>query len=184
VPVHIAGGEEQQGVRGPGRVPPKGRDAGDWIDMRPRRRKALRQVGYGQDRYEEAVQLQKQGDWATRTSRFRVSSRDEWYVGNSDDTGTYFVYEDSVLWGDRVSDDFDSDHETAGQHGDLVYSPGRRGNNFSGKRDVVVHQKQHLRESLKEGAGAIKDLSFKRFVTFYITNFPPQDTSFFLSKGV
>jgi len=46
-----------------------------------------------------------------------------------------------------------------------------------------VQHKQPLRVAGLEGEDAIGDASFKRFVTFYITNFPPQASTFFLQKG-
>lgn len=46
----------------------------------------------------------------------------------------------------------------------------------------VVQQKVQRACSM-EGNEAVMDSSFKRFVTFYITNFPPQASTFFLRKG-
>jgi hypothetical protein len=41
--------------RVPGRVPQRGGNDGEWIDVRPRRRKARRHEVLGQDRFQEDV---------------------------------------------------------------------------------------------------------------------------------
>jgi len=46
-PVRFTGSEEQWGGRDSSRVPQTGGNEGDWIDVRPRRRKALRQDHLG-----------------------------------------------------------------------------------------------------------------------------------------
>jgi len=40
----------------PGRVPQRGGNEGEWTDVRPWRRKALWQVFWGQDRFQEGKQ--------------------------------------------------------------------------------------------------------------------------------
>ena len=85
-------------------------DEGDWIDVRPRRRKALRQDGSGQDRFKEGDRSLQGDDCAFRNDRFRVSSREDWYVGNSD-LGADFYYGKPVHWGDYDSGDSEWDDD-------------------------------------------------------------------------
>jgi len=51
-----------------------------------------------------------------------------------------------------------------------------------GSAMVVLHR-QHARAAASDGEGAAFYASFKRFVTFYITNFPPLASTFLLRKG-
>ena len=46
---------------------------------------------------------------------------------------------------------------------------------------MVAVQKPHVHMELKTDVEV--DSSLKRFVTFYVTNFPPQASTFFLRKG-
>ncbi|AET02659.2 DUF4283 domain protein [Medicago truncatula] len=62
--------------RGPSRVPPKGGDGDDWLDARPRHRKAVRQAERGQVRLRESWRHRDWNDQAYQQHRIR-DSREE-----------------------------------------------------------------------------------------------------------
>jgi len=54
-------------------------DGGDWFDVRPRRRKALRQDGRGQDKRRESSRFGDRDGSRLRQSRVREASREDRY---------------------------------------------------------------------------------------------------------
>jgi hypothetical protein len=222
------------GDRVPGRVPQRGGDDGEWIDVRPRRRKARRQEALGQDRLHGGERLKNRDDYNQRQSRVRYASWEDRYFGECDTVSDYSD-RTTVLWGDcEIEDDefYLSDRrgkkdvahikvrrlgelcteKSAGavlcqqaakvcseecNYGDMYYSdssrrqvqvrnlPHRHVKKCYGKRLTAVNVKP-LRQVVKENdnSGAIAETSLKRYVTFYVTNFPPQASNFFLRKGV
>jgi hypothetical protein len=75
--------------RVPGRVPQRGGNEGDGIDVRPRRRKALRHDFQGQDRFQDSQRRQNWNDYKLRQDRFRYSSRGDYYDGDFDSDTVY-----------------------------------------------------------------------------------------------
>jgi hypothetical protein len=89
------------GDRVPGRVSQRGGDDGEWIDVRPRRRKARRQEALGQDRFHGGDRLRNRDDYKLRESRVRNATWDA-----SDYTGSDFSDRQAVRWGDcDIEDD-------------------------------------------------------------------------------
>jgi hypothetical protein len=78
-----------EGDRVLGRVKQIGRNEGDWIDVRSRRRKALRREVLGQDRFEVCDRLRQRNDFEIRHARFMYSSRDDRGAGDSDTCSDY-----------------------------------------------------------------------------------------------
>jgi len=83
-----------------GRVPQRGGEEGDWIDVRPRRRKALRQVHHGQDSFQEGKRHRKGGGSKLRHERVRYSCRGDCYDGDYD-SGSDFADSRMAWGGDR-----------------------------------------------------------------------------------
>jgi len=71
-------------------VPQRGGSEEQWIDVRPRKRKALRQVAQGQDRFqEEEDRLRVKDDLKLRQSRVRYASREDCYYRDFDTDADY-----------------------------------------------------------------------------------------------
>jgi len=84
-PACFAGSEEQWGDRVSCRVPQRSGIEGQWIDVRPRRRKALRQDYEGHDKFlEDEERLRVKEDFKFCQARVRYASRDERYYGDYD----------------------------------------------------------------------------------------------------
>ena len=81
-------------------MPQRGGEDGDWIDVRPRRRKALRQVLPGQDRVHEGKRLRNGDGFKLRHERVRYSSRGDCYDGDFD-TSSDFPDSRTDWWDDR-----------------------------------------------------------------------------------
>ena len=150
--------------------------------MRPRRRKALRQVSLGQDRFQAGDRHRQRDDYKLRRSRVRFAAHEDCYQGDYD-TGTDYTDRRKVQWADfDVDDESDYGTDASRQLGrnkrPLQHSDARASN-----RNVitpVLEQLQHA--TIDDSFGAENISPVKRFVTFYITNFPPQASTFFLRK--
>jgi len=172
-----------QGGKGSRQGATNGGDAGDWIDVSPRRRKALRQEGSGQDRYDRGDRNRQRDTYFNYQSRFTNDLWEDRYAGHYD-AGSEFSNDRPILWGDSDSVDDGADSDESREEGEWSPPARRQGTaRHTTKRAaaVVQHQKPHT--GSWDGKGTDKAPSFKRFVTFYITNFPPQASTVFLRKG-
>jgi hypothetical protein len=183
----LPAGRNNGGDWGPGRVPQRGGIDGNWIDVRPRRRKALRQDYQGQDRFQEDEErFRVKDDFKLRQSRVRYASRwERWDF----DTGSDFSDGRPLRWGDR-----DFDEETYDDYSDrsLRYNKREQKQSHAQRRTEQRDQKQSAQASVihqklsdvaPEGKSKAAESTLKRFVTLYITDFPPQATYFILRKG-
>jgi len=168
--------------------------------VRPRRRKALRQDLQGQDRLqEEEERLRVRKDFKLRQSRVRYDSREERYYGDFD-MGSEHTVRRPLRWGDYEfeeagSDEFSDQHHKRDRRDQKVTQNlvrraqqpcpvQRRQDDYDHqKRTVHTTVQQQKRDIAPVSKGEEPDTSLKRFVTFYITNFPPQASNFFLRKG-
>ena len=205
--------------------------------MRPRRRRARRQVIFGQDWVHEGQRLRNGEGLKLRHERVRYSSRGDCYDGDFD-TSSDFA-DSRTAWRDDRDGGFgiaaDGTRQSGGGRRGLVRFPLRPGSvmhatgprrqqqrehlcrkpgsgsvwtaaagperNNEGlhrrhqrehvgrqlgrgtdrKAEVRIHQLQQPRE--ENLAGSDVGSTLKRYVTFYITHFPPQASLFFLRKG-
>lgn len=148
--------------------------------MRPRRRKARRLEQHGQNGFEDCVRLRDRDGLAFRQSRFRYASREDQYDGDYD-TGSERKYGRNVDWDDQNSDYFDYGRDGNRKYGNTQASLRQTSSFREEERAAVVVHKQHPRMTEKDGEGSHCAASFKQFVTFYIINFPPQASIFFLA---
>jgi len=146
--------------------------------VRPRRRKALRQGGRGQDWKIEDKRASDRFEIGKRQYRFR-------------DSREGFVQSDVDYYQDRYSDRYWEDSEVERRR-------------FEARRRAWVHHRREERAARgimgtdrrdsgrgkghETAANIAKNDSatgpqFRRFVTFYFTNFPPQLSNFYLRKG-
>ena len=72
------------GDRVPCKVPQRGGNEGDWIDVRPRRRKALQQDFQGQNRDQDGQRLRDRDVFKVGQSRVRLAPREERYYKDFD----------------------------------------------------------------------------------------------------
>jgi len=133
-----------------------GGGGGDWIDVKPRRRKALRQENQGQDRFQEQERVQNRDDFKLRQSRVRFAPWDDRNYGDSDTCSEY--YGGRVMeWGDS---DFDEEYDR-GIGTDRSGPSLRLKTHRSEGRRVVATSDQNA------GARGLKiDSPVKRFVSF------------------
>ena len=160
----FAGGESQRGGREPSREPHTGRDGDDWHVVSRRRRKALGQDGSGWENRQGNWQSDDRFGYALRPARFRVAAvrhHDDWARTNGD----MEVYHDQRLSRARLArrrtvpvaaSNMDSDATGDGQELRSDQHPGSEHEGYS---------------------------PYKRFVTFYFINFPPQLSTFYIRKG-
>jgi len=207
-PVCFAGSEEPWGDRVSSRVPQRGGIEGQWTDVRPRRRKALRQERQSRDRFqEEEERLRVRKDFKLRQSRVRYDLREERYYGDFD-TGSEDTARRPLRWGDYKFDEAGSDERSDQHHvvarrdqkdARTLLRRAQQTGTVQRRKEVVMQQKREAadhqkrtvhtivpyqkRDTAPDSKGAETDTSLKRFVTFYITNFPPQASNFFLRKG-
>ena len=87
-----------------------------------------------------------------------------------------------MRWGDLEFDDEDWDEDDFQKPGSCNLTSRRQGEVQKARSAMVVHNRQPLCVAGSDGEGAPMYASFKRFVTFYITNFPPLASTFFLRK--
>jgi len=92
------------GDKVPGGVPQRGGNEGQWIDVRPRRRKVRRQDFQGQDRFQEEERLRDRDNYKLQQSMIRFASRDVHFYGDSD-TVSVISDERTMLWGDYDSEE-------------------------------------------------------------------------------
>lgn len=121
-------------------------------------------------------------DFKLRQSNVRYASRGERSYGDRE-TGSEFSDDRSRLWGDRVCD------QVAGGEG-TIWQKRQQGSLFQPRQVVKWNRNRNMKpvsfsERDQASARNFHDTvsSLKRFVTFYITNFPPQASTFFLRKG-
>lgn len=182
------------GDRVPSRVPQRGGIEGQWIDVRSRRRKARRQDYQGQDKIqEEEERLRVKEDFKFRQARVRYASREDRYYGDYD-TGSDSSIARSARWGDRESvqalkDDVSTRHQFYYQRDQRPQQVQQWRNQRTyparaqQKRVLDYAANQNVCDAETTEKEKDADSSLKRFVTFYITNFPPQASNFFLRKG-
>jgi len=136
-PVRFAGSEEHSGDRIPGRVPQRGGNDGEWIDVRPRQRKVRRQKALGQDRLHEGDRLRNKDDFKLPQSRVRHASWEDRYFGEYD-TGSDYFDRRTVQWGDREFEEdcgYDSDRS---QMKARLHFESRRPEAYSYERSAMV----------------------------------------------
>jgi hypothetical protein len=160
-------------------VPYMGGDGGNWIDVRPRRRKELRQDDRGQDRQREASRFDVRGDYGYRRSRFRYATREGRFSRNrSWDSSSW----ERPFTPRSRNPNMEVDVAVHRREGRVI-SRKRRPSQAWERRAVVAVPRMRSREPpavRKEGEA---DSSPKRFVTFYFTNFPMQAPNFILRQG-
>jgi len=123
--------------------------------VRHRRGKAHRQVGSGWDDQHRNRQHEERDYYGNRQSRFRVLT--DWY--------------DDDWYGSRrgavVHSDGRSSHEGLVRRRDVVDKVSQR------MRDIDVDAGKAACSLSDKGADQTAFSQYKRFVTFYFTNFPP-----------
>ena len=133
--------------------------------MRRRRGKAHGQVGSGWDDQQRNRQREERNFYGNRQYRFRVST--DWY--------------DDDWYGSRrgavVHLEGRSSHESLVRRQDVVDEVNQRRRNIDSDAGKVA------RGFSDKGADKTAFSQYKRFVTFYFTNFLPQLSNFFLQKG-
>jgi len=225
------------GERDSGRVPQRGGEDGDWIDVRPRRRKALRQVPLGQDKFQEGKRLRNGARLQLRHERVRYSSRGDCYDGDFDTSTVFFdsrpvwmddrdgVYEAALARNRRLGGVRSGTARRTRRSGSAMHAAGvqrqqqreplhrqpaseserteaagsdrimeglhrKQPRGYAGRNsrcgtdrtvDEATRQLQQPRE--EEYVGSVVGSTLKRYVTFYITHFPPQASIFILRKG-
>jgi len=158
--------------RGPSRVPLNRGDGDDWLDVRPTRRKVMRQDVRGRNWKREDRRYNNWEEAGDRQSRF-VDSR----KGPSEREGDYHL--------DRFSDRCVGEPEEERRRLQVR----RRAESQRREEDGDVRgTKAHIRRSKVTAITTTNNAStigplFHRFVTFYFTNFPPHLSNFFLRKG-
>jgi hypothetical protein len=160
-------------------VPPKGGDGEDWLDVRPRRRKARRQGDRGQDWKLEANRFRDWDEEGDRQSRFKDSR-----LGYYESEAGYHQ--------DRFSDRYGGESEDEWVRGNV-----RKRAGFSRQWSSVHVRGRNKEKRQADDGGGRTDAKLinaknkapangpqlRRFVTFYFTNFPPQLSNFYLRKG-
>ena len=162
-------------------MPQTGWDGDDWQDVRPRRGRVLRQDDHGHDRQQGIKRHGGSTGNGLRQSRFTVFTRSR--------TGT------NGRGITRVSDGSGNGkgilrwryasrrpHRSVMAENAVVVPTGKLLTNHRcmGNVAVVSTGKPQIRGARDE---TVADSSFKRFVTFYFTNFPAQLSNFYLRKG-
>lgn len=155
-----------------------GRAGGNWIDVKPRRRKALRQEDRGLDRQREALWSDGRYGFGFRRSRFRFAVRDGGFLRERSwdsspvekacyTRSRHPSREDGVAFRRRVGRRLSRPRNLK----EVVASRAVAAGFFERTREVVCERKD----------GAVSPLN--RFVTFYFTNFPMLAPNFILRKG-
>lgn len=162
----------------------------DWFDVSPRRRKPLRQVDRSQDRQRENNWRRDWDDFDNGQSRFRDSRKE---LNDYDDRFYYSDrYQDRkgiALGGQRDVNTREEVVERRGSGGQqkvlcraaicVLTIESRQGQNANLAADRTSQQLATIPSSNETAIGS----NFKRFVTFYLTNFPAQLSNFYLRKG-
>jgi len=167
------------GGRGPGWVPPKGGDGDDWLDVRPKRRKARRQWNRGQDWQLEDKRFRNWEDAGKRQSRVR-DSRDGFFDSDND----YYQDREADWYYEESEEDWFR-HEDRRRKGNLQRreegpNPGMKEKNRRADGSILPT----VREQNSKHNDTVTGNSSCRFVTFYFTNFPSYLSNFYLCKGL
>lgn len=160
-------------------MPPKGGKGDDWLDVRPRRRKALRQGGRGQDwkledkRFSERFGISKRQSGIRDSREGFVESDVDFYQDGYSDR----CWEESEIDWRRREDrrragvSFRRDAGTAR----VFRAPARR---VRGLEPAMVNA------AIPANSGSAPGPRFRRFVTFYFTHFPPHLSNIFYEKAL
>jgi hypothetical protein len=182
-----------RGGRDPSRVPQRGGNGDDWIDVSLRRRKALRQGDRGQDRQRENKRRRDWDDGDNGQSRFRDSREEP------------RDYEDRFYFSDRYLDRKGAASMEQCRRRDVnlwkeEVRRGSVGNQKVLRRAAICVRKIDTNKQVQttniaavnssqplvtvpSDSVTVSGSNIKRFVTFYFTNFPAQLSNFYLRKG-
>jgi len=156
----------QIGGRDPSREPKIGWDGEDWHDVRRQRGKALGQDGSGRDGQQGFKRQQERNDYGNGQSRFTVTedSHDDYWRKDKARAVVHSQSRPPRRHGSR-SRSAAGYHNEQRRDDDYVGRRENRDTEFEGREDQPGHSQ------------------YKRFVTFYFTNFSAQISNFYLRKG-
>jgi len=163
----VVGCKVLSGGRSPSRVPETGGKGDGWFDARLRRKKALRREGDGLDRTQKDLRFSSREDAGFRSGKARFSSNSR--------VGFHLCDTDDAQWGSDESEGFFDGSERRRYNREAEKARGRsrrprRRDVFSRLGRAGVRSRQRVSTESFEQSVRPK---FRRFVTFYFTNFPP-----------